>query len=84
MGVGRGVEEATCCIEGAVEADLPEDSCRGAGGLDSEDSPSFALFAFEDFSDGPLLNFTKSGAESSRSSNLKSEMSTPSSFRRWR
>jgi hypothetical protein len=49
MGVGRGVEEANGCTEGIAEADLPEDSCRGAGGLDSEVSPSLAFFAFEDF-----------------------------------
>ena len=82
-GVGRGLEEAISCSEGIEGADVPVDICRGAGDLTSEVSPILALFAFEDlFLGGPLLNLTKSDSESSISSSLKSEMSTPSSFRR--
>ena len=82
-GVGRGIEEASCCVcaEGAGETDLPEDSCRGAGGLDPEDSPSFAFFACDVFSEGPLLCLMKLGVVSGRSFKWKSEISMPSSFR---
>ena len=84
-GVGRGLEEAISCSEGIEGADVPVDICRGAGDLISEVSHILALFAFEDlFLEGPLLNLTKSSSESRQSSNLKSDMSTPSSFRRCR
>ena len=82
-GVGRGLEEAIRHSEGIEGADLPVVTCRGAGDLVPEVSPSLAFLAFEDFfSEGPLLNLTKSSSESRQSSSLKSEMSTPSSFRR--
>ena len=82
-GVGRGLEEAISCSEGIEGADVPVVSCRGAGDLVPEVSPILALFAFEDlFLEGPLLNLTKSSSDSRHSSSLKSEMSTPSSFRR--
>lgn len=50
---------------------------RGTGGLDLEDSPNLAFFAFLDFSKGSRILFKKFGGCSGSQSTENSEMSTP-------
>lgn len=61
MGVIWGREEAIGLIltERGRDTDLPGEPTRGTGGLDPEDSPSLAFFAFLDFSEGSRILFMK-------------------------
>lgn len=74
IGVVWGREEAISFIltERERGIDLLGEPSRGIGGLDLEDSPSLAFFAFLDFSEGSHILFMKFGGCSGSQSTEKS------------